>query len=282
MDKLNIPDNYTFGVEIEYVGVDYNIMEDYFSNLKNTNKINSNWNLDTDMTVLYKGDIYKAGEIKSYIMHNTKEDLIELKNMCNVVIEMNGFTDELCAGHIHIGNNAYNNNPKNVKNLILLWLKYEEIIFRYASGKDKNLRPYVWNRSKPLFSDCYDKKIKEIFNDDVKYDELVKRIVRGIDRNYSINFLNLTRMRMDTTEFRIPNGTLDYNIWFNNITFFSNLIEYAKKMNYEESEYTFEEIKNGNKIEKYLTINEKKALELVNKIYNSNNDKENFMKQYIK
>lgn len=277
MDKLNIPSNYTFGVEIEYVGIKYEEMKRKIEKLKRISLINKEWQITTDITVP------SGAEIKSYVMKNEKEDLLELKHMCKLIKSMKGFTNSSCAGHIHIGNQAYELNPRNLQNLILLWLQYQDIIFRYSKGNDNDLRPCITYRAKPLFCDCYHSKLNEIFlNKETDYNGLVARIVKEIDRNYSVNFLNLTRMRIDTTEFRIPNGTIDYNIWFNNVTFFSNLIEYAKRMSNEERLYIFNEIKNYNNVENYLTINKVKALELVNKIYKVSDDKKKFMKQYLK
>ena len=85
-----------------------------------------------------------------------------------------------------------------------------------------------------------------------------------------------------TVEFRMPNTSMNKTIWQNNINFFTHFINYFNTSQFDPEfiNYTYNnlETKHG----EYVFIDSTKALELANLIYQKDNDKLDFLTQYIK
>ena len=88
----------------------------------------------------------------------------------------------------------------------------------------------------------------------------------------------------NTIEFRCPNGTLNEVIWQNNLNFFLSLMNYTKD-GYNNVDYEYYVNKGNDNIDSdydYSELYLKDALELVDLIFKTNQDKIDFLKQYVK
>ena len=66
---------------------------------------------------------------------------------------------------------------------------------------------------------------------DDEYD--VKDFLKSVqddDRDYGINFINLGNKSKNTIEFRLANGTIDANVWIDNINLFGGIIRAARNI----------------------------------------------------
>ena len=301
-DKINIPEiqnkPISHGVEIEFAQAEYNKVKTDLEKLfqydprKRFEKLRTEdysiWKLKNDGSVQIPNskDIFTklGGEITTPIMNNRIKDWKELKMVCDMLkqsenIKING----RCSAHIHTDRNIYK-NLKEYKNLLKLWMVYEDIIYRFSYGETASPRELTTKYAKPL---SY--LVHEILTPLEKVEteqELIKLIrIVGIERKMGLNLTNLTDIykKKDTIEVRTYNGTINEKIIQNNILFNENLLYYATEEKFDE-EFIEHRIKNYTTIHlnESIKIKQKKAQELANLIYNDEKDKIYFYKQYYK
>ena len=93
--SLNLPDNLTFGVEIEY--------ENYLR--KNVDRYTEKY-LKTWMSKM-DGSLTNGGEITSPVLTDNINTWIELKSICKFLNNNHADTLHNAGGHIHIGQNIF-------------------------------------------------------------------------------------------------------------------------------------------------------------------------------
>ena len=105
------------------------------------------------------------------------------------------------------------------------------------------------------------------------------------NRLNAVNFQNVTLTNevipFSTIEFRNPNGCLNPIIWQNNVNFFTRLLMYCSR-----SDFDMDKVLKRKKEEIYFNNYHKaffeQAVELADMIFDNNLDKINFLKQYFK
>lgn len=272
--NLGVEKKQTFGVEIEFVGKNCDNLEKNISieQLQNF-RYETKYDFNTNKTY--------GGEMVSKVLKDQMEDWKQLKEMCEFLVENNYLIDNRCGGHIHIGSQALSSS-KALKRLIKIWSMFEDIIY-YFSCTGGNFRPSMESFASPLALKMRQillnknkiniKNIHEYFPD-------YKRSAIDFTRTYDLR----REKRCNTIEFRCPNGTLDYIIWQNNINFFIKLLSRCNKGgNFDIIDKYIKEQKfaTGN-LNDYQKINIDKAIVLSDFIFNKEEDKKNFLKQYIK
>ena len=277
---INIP----FGCEIEFEEVNYKEIEKEFNDLKNNNFNLLGWKLteDDSLDPLFDKTSFAlnmyGGEIVSPILNNKISDWKNLKEVCLFLKRMNAKALDLSAAHIHFDNKLFKNNYDALKNILKLWALYEDIIFRFSSGFKDEIRSYVNLYSLPISN-----KIINVVRNTNSYDELLNAL--RTPRTNALSLYNFDKKINDSFEVRCPNGTLSEVIWQNNINFFKHLLETSldnnkewDKIDYELSKY----VPCNYSIELYNLLNIEKASFIADFIYNSDKDKLDFMKQYVK
>ena len=272
-DILNIPSNINFGFEIEYENIELDKVTEYIENNYN------NW------TSTYEKSNKSVGEIISPVLKDEHQAWQELKSICMYLKENNAKTTNTGA-HIHISSNIIENVDK-FKKVLMLYIAFEDILFRFSYGTRLNERKRQKLIAYPIAIDLAN-KIDEIRSAKT-YDDLREALVQET-RFQGINFENVKWDNVNkneyknTIEIRMPNGTDEEIIWQNNLNVFYHLLncsinnEYLEYIN-NEIEYIKENIYNT---EHYKNLDIRKAFILADIIFNNNLSKTNFLRQYIK
>ena len=295
-DKINVPDN-PFGIEIEFAGALYTYVErelkkifyydeplEYWMNSRKIRKEKyETWKLVKDATVQKRinFDIFTGGEINSPILTNNKKSWQELKKICEFLRNIENIKiDDNCALHIHTDKKILP-TIEEIKNLLKLWIIYEDIIYKFSYGETNSPRKLLFSYAKPYGQ--Y-RNILELINKLDKI-ETLEELMQAIqyERKYGLNLLNLIRDNKTTIEKRTSNSTFNEKIIQNDVRFTLNLINYAKKENFDK-EFIQYKLKNYEPIflNQSIKENKEKAEELAHLIYKNELDKLYFYKQYYK
>lgn len=270
-NKLNINNELTFGIEIEYKKAwDKKINHQIKKQLDN-----KEWFAKYDGTVSIR--IWKqlfGGEINSPILTNTQENWENIEIICNILKNNKAYINYQCGGHIHIGSYILNNDLEQYLKLIKLWFMYEPIIYRFAYGEYRKGRSGI-----KLYAKSQQNNMKRILDEEKMYLD-IKTLLENlkVSRNYGINFLNANEGK-NTIEFRCQNSTLEPIIWQNNINFFSHLLEATKTVQIDEEKLKYKLNQNN---QNFNNIEIEEAIELANIIFTEEIDKLYFLRQYIK
>ena len=131
-------------------------------------------------------------------------------------------------------------------------------------------------------------KIIESSVDYTKYELEFYKYINKIERYKLLNFTKVSEFGKkeegNTIEFSCPNGTLNEVIWQNNLNFFLSLMNYAND-SYNNVDYEYYVNKENDNIDSdydYSELYLKDALELADLIFKTNQDKIDFLKQYVK
>lgn len=231
--ELSIPEEMKVGVEIESFGYLYKEhVRKYFKN-------RHNWNAKDDLSIEPNEQDEIGIEISSPILtgscDKTKQSITQV---CSELVAVGQKTNGTCGGHIHI-DSSYLDNVHAYQNLLDLWCNAEKVIYiisnragdinredtaKYAKPISKRLLHYI-NNEMIDFSDnqTVEDYKEQLFNfqsqseDDFEY------------RRYAgINFSNIEKS--GTIEFRVPNGSLNPDVWIQNINLFGGLIKTAQDL----------------------------------------------------
>lgn len=260
---LNLPKHVTFGIEIEYE----NILKDKVSLLLKNKQLDKKligWKNKSEIDIKeYDNEGEECnGEINSPILTDSIETWKSLREMLILLKVNDGIVTEKCGGHVNIGAHLLS-NANHFKQFILLWILYEKEIYKFSSGQFRNIRPDRNNLFQRISSnfDVNDKISLSVITNLIStkfYDIHVRTPVKN-----KIMFNNVI-------EFRIPNGTLDEEIWQNYINFFARFILASKKELDEE------------KLIYKINKKQSNAVELADFVFDNDIDKENFLIQALK
>ncbi len=273
---LNFNPNDTFGIEIEAE----NILEPSELLSKLYIYLDEGWDKKEDPTIL------DGLEFTSPVLRDDIDAWNSIQSVCK---EINKYAtvEENCAAHVHIGAQILPNNYEYMKRFLLLWATYEDVIFRFANGEYTKERLVIDDNA----HSCY-------FTYDSYYQELTKNgehiwpyILENlkVSPDSAVRFKQLQKLGVykfdNTIEFRNPNGTFNPIIWQNNINFFMKMLYYVvsdrfdydvilrrKKLNDMNYKY----------FSNYDMIHMDSALEFCDLIFDNNQDKVYFLKQYLK
>lgn len=287
-EQLGFDKTVKFGTEIEFDKANYYAIERALLN----RKLLKDWTLEDDFTVRNIYNIHGlGGEITSPILHDYKKCWTQLKSACNLIRQNKGLINDRCGAHIHIDSSILKNNPKYILNFVKLWTVYEHVIYRFAYGEYDKERKTLYDYAAPSSGYFYETilNIKEhglIEKAQDFYSYLFQcSIFNSI--NAGISFLHCSGLVEDdnknTIEVKCPNGTLNEVIWQNNINFFVKLLEYCASSRYDE-EFINKKLQNYKfkKLDEYRNIYLDDAIELSNLIFEKEEDKFYFLKQYLK
>ncbi len=297
---LHLPENVTFGLEMETVGMRTGRLATMFKNKEN-------WQVVYDKSLKATG-----AEVVSPILLDKPEIWREVFEVCDFLQNLHLKVNYETAGHIHLGaTGIVDQDPEKLKKILKAWCAYENIIYRFSAGKWSHLRRGAIHKyAKPLAWD-YIQLMKILDNGQGDYFDVVRaahfRRFSGlnlqnlydyyrasIDENYRRDFVTIRGDKLkDTLEIRTPNATIDPVIWQNNVNFFAKFFLAAANDKFDEDylnnilkslDFNFI-VKYGNAInltyENYEKIDFDKALELADIIFDNNLDKINFLKQYL-
>ena len=282
-NKLNLPEDLTFGIEIEFENIKFSSVRTSLEELKRQGIIDSNWRLKAELSLDSYGDNSLGGEIVSPILVDSLKSYEEISIICKMLTDMNGRATTRCAGHIHIGANILEENLIYYSRLAKLWVVFENEIVKFGLGEFDYVRDTMasYAASATMFLRYVDDFEKGLFGD-ITFENFAKFF--GMEKRLTISFYYLGKNKpINTIEIRCPNGTLDYRIWKNNINFFTKLVlacrddnkdwNLIEKMFQEEKDIEYDDYScEDNNLEKFRF--------LVDFIFDDELDIENFMLQY--
>ena len=271
LNKLNVDNKYTFGIEIEYKDI-YEYVVKHFTK-DHMKKWKSSFELNIDV----------GGEVISPILKDNLKTWKDIKKICNFIKEKNASFN--VGGHIHIGSQILGYNLEAWKKFVYLYTAYEDIIYHFSNGNVVNGRTSQITCAAPM-------AIELAKNYDIIKDSYMLEFFEYLDKFDRFNGLNFNNVKTNaldktkyknTIEFRMPNGTFDEEIWQNNIYFFIKLLEASK--NNIDMDYLSYKIKEKSELENYhnyYKLDMRSAVILADTIFDNNFDKARFLKQYYK
>lgn len=257
-DKLTIPTNINFGLELELDNINYDAVYRLV-------KKQIGWEVKTDKS-LTEGE---NAEIVSPVLQNTKQNWILIKKLGELLKTLNPSYDN-CSFQVNFDGNLLP-SAKDKVNFLKLYAMYEDIIYRFSKGEDLLYRDSLEIYASPIIL-----TLKGIMNFD---DESILEIFSN-NKRYGIVFKS---QKKELIEFRTPNMTNNISLWQNYITTFYYLIDYVSKHKYNSKEIGCY-IQNFQKLyvlEDYKKEKKDKAITLGKSLFNNSQDYCYFMHQYL-
>lgn len=213
---LKIDSRLLFGLEIEAEGVN----EDFVRNLEyDRNGFRGG----------YDGTLVLGVEVKTPKLKNQDKCLNEFYYVCNM-LEMSGFkTLSRTGGHIHF-DSSYFSSKEEYYGLFEIWTSVEDILYVILNDVSSLPRRDVSKFASPFLKSIESQMgmvRKSFLKDD---DGFVSDL--HLWQNDKNNGLNLTHVKTDlnTIEFRVPNGTISFPVWMQNIKFLGRLMMVSKSL----------------------------------------------------
>lgn len=212
-----LPDTLGFGVEIEVKGPKSNL------NLKNKGYLFHEYQIKEERTIT------NGVEFTSPVLHFRSDDIEGIYEVCNFAVNNDFVVDYQCGGHIHFSS-KYLDSYFAWYLMYYLYTKLERILFIISNREGSAPRMFIENFASP-FGKTYVSNLDKI--NSLKTEEYFIKEVQRIsgDKTDAINIKNIG-VRMDTIEFRMPNGEIDANIIVENILLFGNLLVLARKLSF--------------------------------------------------
>ena len=258
-EALNIPKKVNFGLEFELDKIDPD--EVYKLVRKN---MGSSWIVKSDDS-LTKGE---NAEIVSPVLQNNKETWVMLKRLAELFQKIDASYDK-CSFQVNFDGSLLPRDADKV-NFLKLFAMYEDIIFRFSKGDDKEFRESIEMHAAPIIL---------ALKGALSISDSAAIHMFSNQKRYGVTFKNL---KNDLIEFRSPNMTNNPIYWQNYISTFYYLLEASKKGKYDKT--LVDEYINGFAriyiLEGYEREREEKAREFVKTIFPSGVDKSYFMHQY--
>lgn len=224
--KLRIPENMKVGIEIESEGEQSYLIEAL------TDILEESWICKTD------GTVPSGLEVCSPILTRNNEESTEKINKINgLLIKFGQYSTEKCGGHIHIGAD-YLTTLQSWKNLIELWANTEKILYIISNKAGELPREGIFSNALPISKNILAQMEEQYmpieskgemisFLKSSQYSDYMKEIS---SRNYGINCSNIHGEGINTVEFRLPNGTVEPDVWIQNIDLFGGIIAISERM----------------------------------------------------
>ncbi len=224
--KMRLNKNITIGIEIETEGKksqDLIYLKELLKRYENG--IKRCWIAEKD------NSLNEGVEVISTILTDNKEDIEDIYMICEMLKRTGQEVTKRCGGHIHIGAN-YLTSKEAYQNLFEIWGNTEKIIYLISNKKGtiprKGIERYAESISYKLNTAIKKGSI------DLRGEEGLNGFIEEIKeaqviRNSGINLLNVNNFK-NTIEFRVPNGTIDPEVWIQNIRLFGRLVEISQRL----------------------------------------------------
>lgn len=259
---LDFDKDLTFGLEIEFTNAKLDEIVKYLDEVSPKKRkfkgYYYNWNYSIDETFCKRNEKEEVfgGEVQSAILRNNKKSFKNLKYVLEKLKENNALVDDRTGLHYHISIDAFKNNYKYVLKFLRLYLTHEDVIYKCG-----------YNGSTPrgaLFKYSFPIRKKLIYyisqlEKAIDYNEIIDVLKSiNIQKSQGVNFSYILT-ELNTIEFRMCNGSLDYNVIVNEIDLFCNLVlSCQKELDEELIEYKLNKLKeNPGTLEDYSKINMK-------------------------
>ena len=273
--KIKLDDEQTVGIEIEFIGKDVSLIEGY--------ELEDNWVGKTDCS------LFEGREVISPIMYSNRNYEKQINKVCNILSAFNCKVDDTCGGHIHYGADYFNNDVDVYKVFLNIYRKVERLLFLISNEENIIPREAIVENAlliSPKINEFIELGLIDL-DGAATLDEFLNAIKMVQDsKYYSINFYNVGNSEKNTIEYRIPNSTLNPNVWIDNINLFGSIMRASKEIANIEKK-NINDLKNDEK-EKlifyynliYNDLNEEQKLESLLIISIENDDRDIYKRRY--
>lgn len=279
-DSLNLERKVRFGIELEYEGVDKTSVDAFLDKQK------LNWKSVFDETLI------SGGEAVSPQLFDQRKTWENLRMLCEYLKSKKADTRHNAGLHIHVGAHILGENIDAWRRFAKLYTIYERVLIRFGFGDKINARSTLFDYAKPigltfLETVCDLDESKSLFASKKFYKQIY-----NIKKN-AINLRSLEFMsgivNMNTLEFRNFNSTTEETIIQNDINAVCHMLLAVVSKNLDEDflDYKLRQLQGyaldeQTYLEQCSQILLRDMAELVDLIFDNNQDKIYFMRQYIK
>lgn len=218
--EFNLPCSpMTVGIEIECEG-DFSGMLCEFESLYD-------WRTQKD------GSLEHGVEIVSPVLHLPLDDSKSIYAITEYLRSIGQDVSERCGGHIHIGAD-YLTSIQAYVNLMEIWCNTEKVLYAICNEKGTEPRACIAKHARPIAGNI--QRALEEGTIDLENEEELDRFVEELkyaqrnDRYFGVNFLNIYSIEKNTIEFRIANGTLNPDLWIDNINLFGGIVAVSEEL----------------------------------------------------
>lgn len=226
--KLNHINDLKFGIEIESeIESEFFYSEIKFGIIGRL-KFPENWRIKVERSL-------EAGqEIVSPPLDFSEKSEKEIFEVCNILTTIKQTATEKCGGHIHFdADYILRGGEKGIANLLEFYSNIEDLIYLIGNPVNSRIRFGAKDFAKPIsrrLQTLYNNGIIKI-KDEEAFREFINKFRRIYnDRYYSLNIINIGKKDKNTIEFRLPNGTIDPNVWIENINLFAAILKSSKEI----------------------------------------------------
>lgn len=238
--QIGLPKDMAFGIEIEVEG-------SYAELLWKHRKTYDNWAKETDSS------LYNGAEVISPILYDEKENIKRIYEINRALKELKLGTSDRCGAHVHIGAN-YLKTVEEVKELLEIYGNAEKIYYYISNRPGEVSRRSIHFNAQPISKKIEESNLKESEQD--VFIEDAKKVQK--DRWSGINLMNINYNNLkNTIEFRISNGTIDADVWIENIRLYGRTVQIAHEIG---------QIKEKIKNKKTITKSEYEKLKIKEKL----------------
>lgn len=217
--KLKIPQNMTFGIEIESEGRHFNLIH------RLTQIIDKSWRFAEDSSLTNQGI-----EVISPVFSGNNDNVEKnIDDICEILKVLKQKANDDCAAHVHIGAD-YLSNSQAWNNLKEIWGNCETIFYIISNKAGELPRSEVGEYAEPISGRLEEEESKGTIQlNTIKDIRMFAERLQKSNRYFSINFDNIGKVK-NTIEFRLANGTLDTDTWIENINLFGGIIKTAEEL----------------------------------------------------
>lgn len=247
-DLLGLPNFLKFGIELEAINVKTRGRNSLYTGESADYIKSKKWHMATK----FEEKLVSQGgaELVSPILKDNLQDWQSIYDMCTHMKKYPNKEatevgcDDRCGLHVHFDSDCLTKNPEIMKNFLKIYAESEEILYKMCNGINSPTRPYAINKNfkglniiSSLWRDGVaaptGKKILEHINKGTlkvsfkKFGTLKRKIskLKVDERRYvGLNLTNIGNSDKNTIEFRMANGTLDYETIKQTVFLYASLI----------------------------------------------------------
>lgn len=299
-EKLGLPDNFKFGIEIEADNVKTKGKNGLYVGQSAEYIKLRNWHMATskEESLVSEG----GAELVSPILTDTTQTWQSISDICTHIQKHPGnkgdkvVANSKCGLHIHFDSECLTSNPETFKNFMKLYAESEELLYKMCNDKNDSIREGAINKDFKglhLISSLWrngmaaptgKKILKQIQNGTLKVSykkfgklKMLASKYKLDERRYNgLNLTNIGNSKKNTIEFRMANGTLDPNVIKQNVFLYASLIDTAIQMTENPQEFT----KKLDDFYRTDVTEEQKAQNFLNLIMQDSQDKHIYMDRW--
>lgn len=223
-ETFDLPKNMKIGAEIEAEAE-----EELSKILKLHIKQIDNWSFKEEET------IENGIEATSNIMYDTSEDINGIYKTTKILKELGFSISPRCGGHVHIGAD-YLQTAEEYKELLEIWGNAEKIFYYISNPPGELPREGASKFAPPISIKLQGSNLEkqktqrlEEFIEEAQRIQEAEKMADG--RKWSsLNLININNQEKNTIEFRISNGSLDPDIWIENIRLYGKTVQMAHEL----------------------------------------------------